>query len=429
MPRIRCTQRLLELLGKEAVRAAREDDSEESDLDWYAHLFYLEGRKCLIFVNAGTLFPVVALDVLKDDFRDPAELLRDRYHDILERLRTPGAAIEREISLIHDLPIGRTLNRSIIRSMNDFVALIEGLVDQGEPLEDLSEELVSMSLSRMPVGGTEMAHPMDRLKKRIPSLGTTSRRVHDASAADGGPSTFGPSRVLAAWLDHPTRRGKVYTYHEMLGFMFHMIAAPTFTPPTVWIAELLGGENILLRNEREAKAILAEVLLEYNRMAEDLVDLIGVDERYAPLAEDPMDNFKEDAPVHQWARGFAAAHRKYPNVWDGMPDHIPDDVKNAIQFAISAMLFFASEGIGRTYVERIELVDADLPDVAADIANGFHEAARLLTQIGLVYGEESDEEEFVTDEGAPSRPPKVGRNEPCPCGSGRKYKHCHGRAD
>lgn len=22
---------------------------------------------------------------------------------------------------------------------------------------------------------------------------------------------------------------------------------------------------------------------------------------------------------------------------------------------------------------------------------------------------------------------KVGRNEPCPCGSGRKFKHCHGR--
>jgi uncharacterized protein len=24
--------------------------------------------------------------------------------------------------------------------------------------------------------------------------------------------------------------------------------------------------------------------------------------------------------------------------------------------------------------------------------------------------------------------PKVGRNDPCPCGSGRKYKHCHGAA-
>ena len=32
----------------------------------------------------------------------------------------------------------------------------------------------------------------------------------------------------------------------------------------------------------------------------------------------------------------------------------------------------------------------------------------------------------------PNRPltrdaPKVGRNDPCPCGSGRKYKACHGR--
>ena len=25
------------------------------------------------------------------------------------------------------------------------------------------------------------------------------------------------------------------------------------------------------------------------------------------------------------------------------------------------------------------------------------------------------------------KPPKIGRNEPCPCGSGKKYKHCCGR--
>jgi preprotein translocase subunit SecA len=34
-------------------------------------------------------------------------------------------------------------------------------------------------------------------------------------------------------------------------------------------------------------------------------------------------------------------------------------------------------------------------------------------------------------EGPPSAPfvrgdRKIGRNEPCPCGSGRKYKQCHG---
>jgi preprotein translocase subunit SecA len=28
-----------------------------------------------------------------------------------------------------------------------------------------------------------------------------------------------------------------------------------------------------------------------------------------------------------------------------------------------------------------------------------------------------------------NRLPKVGRNDPCPCGSGKKYKKCHGAGD
>ena len=31
------------------------------------------------------------------------------------------------------------------------------------------------------------------------------------------------------------------------------------------------------------------------------------------------------------------------------------------------------------------------------------------------------------DDAAANAGPKVGRNEPCPCGSGKKYKHCHGK--
>ena len=32
-----------------------------------------------------------------------------------------------------------------------------------------------------------------------------------------------------------------------------------------------------------------------------------------------------------------------------------------------------------------------------------------------------------SDTGDGNKIPRVGRNEPCPCGSGRKYKHCHGK--
>jgi len=39
-------------------------------------------------------------------------------------------------------------------------------------------------------------------------------------------------------------------------------------------------------------------------------------------------------------------------------------------------------------------------------------------------GSVSEEADVAT---AVAQVPKVGRNEPCPCGSGKKYKHCHGR--
>jgi preprotein translocase subunit SecA len=31
------------------------------------------------------------------------------------------------------------------------------------------------------------------------------------------------------------------------------------------------------------------------------------------------------------------------------------------------------------------------------------------------------------EQAAQTAMPKVGRNDPCPCGSGKKYKQCHGK--
>jgi preprotein translocase subunit SecA len=45
------------------------------------------------------------------------------------------------------------------------------------------------------------------------------------------------------------------------------------------------------------------------------------------------------------------------------------------------------------------------------------------------------EEDVMTEQQQEAQKPfvrtqrKVGRNEPCPCGSGKKYKHCHGRLE
>jgi len=49
-----------------------------------------------------------------------------------------------------------------------------------------------------------------------------------------------------------------------------------------------------------------------------------------------------------------------------------------------------------------------------------HEAADAL-------GESSSQEEASSGSPYTREAPKVGRNEPCPCGSGKKYKQCHGK--
>lgn len=59
------------------------------------------------------------------------------------------------------------------------------------------------------------------------------------------------------------------------------------------------------------------------------------------------------------------------------------------------------------------------------MAEGFEDESEYL----MVSGDEYDE---IPEQEAKPEPmrrayPKVGRNEPCPCGSGKKYKHCHGK--
>jgi len=63
-------------------------------------------------------------------------------------------------------------------------------------------------------------------------------------------------------------------------------------------------------------------------------------------------------------------------------------------------------------------------------ANQIEERAEDLKNITYTAPTETGEEEVISQGSAPqllAGVPPPGRNEPCPCGSGKKYKHCHGR--
>jgi preprotein translocase subunit SecA len=49
------------------------------------------------------------------------------------------------------------------------------------------------------------------------------------------------------------------------------------------------------------------------------------------------------------------------------------------------------------------------------------------TNIGLSSDQKGTQEAATITLAPVKVEEKVGRNDPCPCGSGKKYKHCHGR--
>jgi preprotein translocase subunit SecA len=74
-------------------------------------------------------------------------------------------------------------------------------------------------------------------------------------------------------------------------------------------------------------------------------------------------------------------------------------------------------------------------DQLTDAAQQIEARAEHISNVTYTAPTETGEVETIVDaqtvnsasRGAAAEVPRVGRNEPCPCGSGQKYKHCHGK--
>jgi uncharacterized protein YecA (UPF0149 family) len=83
-----------------------------------------------------------------------------------------------------------------------------------------------------------------------------------------------------------------------------------------------------------------------------------------------------------------------------------------------------TRGRARGMLRKIEALTPLTDSEIQIVTFGIDERLRLHNLDPVFETDFSEEEE--EPEPAPA-PAKVGRNDPCPCGSGKKYKKCHGR--
>lgn len=226
--------------------------------------------------------------------------------------------------------------------------------------------------------------------------------TNDAPAA--GPladSEFDRLDELLTLLDHDD----TMIVEELDGFLAALACVPEAVPEGEWLTVALGVEA-----SAPGDAAVRDVVALVRRHARHVRDALDSGQFAPVLGYDD----RGDVDGSAWAVGFLRAVELRPQSWDALLDEKGfGDALDAVE-ALASTLDDESTTPAPTAAQRQAAIDRMIGDVA-DI----HEFFRP-------YRESGTTPQGLRVETLRRSQPKVGRNDACPCGSGRKYKHCCG---
>jgi len=115
-----CTKKIIDLLN--ITPAPYIPDEDTSILGpWYANLFLVERKKCLIFVNSKTLFSFVTVNQAKKDIKQIGDIFRLNVSARLQAESISHDMIDRIMEDYKTIIICKTSDRKILGSMNELI--------------------------------------------------------------------------------------------------------------------------------------------------------------------------------------------------------------------------------------------------------------------------------------------------------------------
>lgn len=222
-----------------------------------------------------------------------------------------------------------------------------------------------------------------------------------------------PSITLEAYLNDVRRRAHTLRYHALQGFLFTIAAAPDLVAPFEWLPFVFGAEPAG-ETVDEFNIILAGVMHEYNAINEGVFAGRPTLPAGCIFLAEPLANLEPEAPISQWSQGFVTGHEWLGELWE---QALPDDWEDEFGAILMTLSFYASRQIATALSDE---TGSTLEKMAGSLREVFIPAMEEYVEVGRILGNRRS---------PGSMPPpgvKVGRNEPCPCGSGRKFKRCCG---
>ena len=205
--------------------------------------------------------------------------------------------------------------------------------------------------------------------------------------------------------------GKAMNIEELDGFFAALIAGPETVMPSEYYPHIFGGtmeETCEFENLDQVNAILGLMMRHWNTIARTLYE----GEPHLPLL---LEDANGIAPANDWARGFMRGVQLRPKSW---ADLINSEEHGG---SLLPMMMLDHEHDPDPEKRPKPITPEQREDIITSMAAGLLQIYRYYQSQRQSSMPRSSTSGTVRRETA-----KVGRNDPCPCGSGKKYKHCHG---
>jgi uncharacterized protein len=225
-----------------------------------------------------------------------------------------------------------------------------------------------------------------------------------------------PIAVWSSFLASPQAPKTVMSALELDGYLTGIAVTPQAVPirPGVWMAQLWDDDEPIFADGAQVKAVLGAVTKHYNACVRDIDRSLKRLEADRIVDYRPLFQSGDDKPSHDdvriWVRGFWRAMQLAPQTWSAL-------VEDA-----------RTKTIITPFVGFLDIGQIKPHELADDIDQRLDDAAALIPRMILILHKLARIRETTSRSASLARRSKVGRNDPCPCGSNQKYKRCCGRA-
>jgi uncharacterized protein len=191
---------------------------------------------------------------------------------------------------------------------------------------------------------------------------------------------------------------------DLDGFLTGVAIGPDLIMPSEWIPIIWQGDQPDFKDTEQAERIMGIIMARYNEILHQLDDEPGA---FEPIFYEAPDGRVLAA---DWAEGFMDAIGLRVDAWDALFED--EDAR----LLIGPIMAYLHDKDGKPFIdgspeEMLKIRDESAQNLPYAI-KGIHDFWKARRQ--------------PADLARKPAGTKVGRNEPCPCGSGRKYKRCCG---